>query len=54
MRIATNRVQQAKVGLHCIQGLLLFIAAVLIIAVFTKPGETDGRAKWYFALVRRI
>jgi len=54
MRIAINRVQQAKVGLHCIQGLLIFIAGVLIIAIFTKPGDTDRRAKWYFALVRTV
>lgn len=43
--------QRAKNGVHALQALLIFIAAAMMIAVFTKGGQNDGRLRFYFALV---
>lgn len=37
--------------IHGFQGFLIFLIWALTIAVFTKPGNTDGRSKYVFALV---
>ncbi|KAN0085510.1 hypothetical protein V8E54_001977 [Elaphomyces granulatus] len=39
-----------KNGLHAIQGLIIFLAWVLTIAVFTKGNGVDGRSGWYFGM----
>jgi hypothetical protein len=52
MRQNLSVLQKAKTVIHVIQALLIFIAACISIAVFTGgPGHTDGRSKWFFALV---
>jgi hypothetical protein len=43
-----------KNGLHAIQGLIIFLAWVLTIAVFTKGNGVDGRSGWYFGMVRLV
>ncbi|KAI4214056.1 MAG: hypothetical protein LQ351_003460 [Letrouitia transgressa] len=50
MRLPENFLQKAKVGLHAIQGFVIFLAWAIIIAIFTKDGTTDGRIKYFFAL----
>ncbi|KAI4202911.1 MAG: hypothetical protein LQ346_001884 [Caloplaca aetnensis] len=50
MQLPQNLLQKSKVVLHGIQGLVVFLAWAITIAVFTKPGSTDGRTKFYFAL----
>lgn len=37
--------------IHGFQGFFIFLVWALTIAVFTKPGNTDGRSKYVFALV---
>lgn len=43
--------QPAKNGVHALQGLLIFVAAIITIAMFTKGGQSDGRITYYFVLV---
>lgn len=51
MQLPANVLQRSKNILHAIQGLLIFLAWAVTIAVFTKTGTTDGRSKYFFALV---
>ncbi len=52
MKLPDPHVQQKiKNYIHAAQALLIFLGWVLTIAVFTKPGTTDGRSKYYFVLV---
>lgn len=41
---------KGKSYIHGLQGLIIFLAWALTIAVFTKDGKTDGRTKYYFVL----
>lgn len=52
MKIPVSLQHKGKSYIHGIQGLIVFLAWALTIAVFTKDGKTDGRTKYYFALVR--
>lgn len=52
MRLPDNILQKTKVGLHGVQGLVIFLAWAIIISIFTKDGSTDGRVKYFFALVQ--
>ena len=46
-----NRVyQRAKNIIHAAQALLIFVAAMITIAIFTKNGPSDGRISYFFAL----
>ncbi|KAL9581798.1 MAG: hypothetical protein Q9203_005750 [Teloschistes exilis] len=51
MQFSENFLQKLKTILHAIQGLIVFLAWAITIAIFTKPGSTDGRTKFFFALV---
>ena len=44
--------QRAKKGIHALQALIIFIGALITIAIFTKGGQGDGRINYYFVLVR--
>ncbi|KAL9009262.1 MAG: hypothetical protein Q9173_005698, partial [Seirophora scorigena] len=50
MRLPGNLLQKAKIVLHGLQGFVIFLAWAITIAIFTKPGSTDGRVKYFFAL----
>jgi len=52
MQLPTEHLQSIKNVIHGIQGFVTFVAWALTIAVFTKSGNTDGRTKYFFALVR--
>lgn len=43
--------QRVKNLIHAIQALAIFIAWAISIAILTKGGRTDGRVRYYFALV---
>ena len=42
--------QRAKNILHAVQAVLIFVTAMITIAIFTKPGPSDTRISYYFAL----
>ncbi|KAI4267535.1 MAG: hypothetical protein L6R38_008216 [Xanthoria sp. 2 TBL-2021] len=50
MRLPDNILQKSKIVLHGVQGLVIFLAWAITIAIFTKDGSTDGRVKYFFAL----
>ncbi|OJD38979.1 chaperone binding protein [Diplodia corticola] len=50
MRVQQSKIQKAKTACHAIQGLLIFVAGCITIAIFTKDGTTDGRSRYFFAL----
>lgn len=52
MKLPVFLQQKGKSYIHGLQGLIIFLAWALTIAVFTKSGKTDGRTKFYFVLVR--
>lgn len=56
MRLAQSKLQNVKISLHTVQGLCLFIAMCIMFALFAqadgKDGGSDGRNKFYIALVR--
>lgn len=54
MQLPENFLQKAKVALHGVQGFVIFLAWAITIAIFTKPGSTDGRTRFYFALVQYL
>lgn len=51
MQLPANALQRAKNVIHGIQGLVIFLAWAVTIAVFTRSGKTDGRTKYFFTLV---
>jgi hypothetical protein len=53
MKLEQDSLQKIKNYTHAVQGVLIFLAWVLTIAVFTREGSSDGRTGWYFGLVRR-
>lgn len=54
MKLPASLQQKGKNYIHGLQGLIIFLAWALTIAVFTKTGNTDGRTKFYFVLVRNM
>ncbi|OKL57607.1 hypothetical protein UA08_07071 [Talaromyces atroroseus] len=50
LRIPSTSPARIKNLLHGLQGLLIFFAWVLTIAVFTKSGGIDGRSGWFFGV----
>jgi hypothetical protein len=52
MRQSLSSLQKVKTGIHVVQALAIFIATCITIAVFVQKGKTDGRTKWFFAVVR--
>ena len=51
MQLPPGTLQKGKNAVHAIQGLAVFVAWALTIAVFTQPGNSDGRTRFYFVLV---
>ena len=51
MKIPRNHLGKIKTVLHGLQAAFVFLGFCLTIAVLVN-GETDGRTKYYFALVR--
>ena len=43
--------QRGKNLVHALQGLLIFLGAIVTIAIFAKGGKGDGRINYYFVLV---
>lgn len=58
MRLPQSKLQNVKIGLHALQALLIFIAMCIMFALFAqadgKDGGSDGRNKYYIALVRSL
>jgi hypothetical protein len=46
--------QNIKLALHIAQLVIIFVAWAMMIAVFTSSASIDGRAGWYFGLVRAV
>jgi len=51
MKIAASYLPKAKNAAHAIQALTIFLGWCLTIAIFTQDGSTDGRTRYFFALV---
>ena len=43
--------QRGKNVVHALQALVIFLGAIVTIAIYTKGGEGDGRINYYFVLV---
>ena len=43
--------QRGKNVVHALQALVIFLGAIVTIAIFTKGGNGDGRINYYFVLV---
>ena len=43
--------QRGKNVVHALQALVIFLGAIVTIAIFTKGGKGDGRINYYFVLV---
>ncbi|CAI6333784.1 unnamed protein product [Periconia digitata] len=50
MRINTSYVQKCKTVAHFFQGLVIFIAGCITIAILTQDGEIGGPTRYYFAM----
>ena len=51
MQLPHNYLQKGKNALHGLQGLVIFLAWAITIAILVKEGPSDGRTKYFFALV---
>lgn len=54
MKIAASYLGKAKNAVHAIQALTIFLGWCLTIAIFTQDGSTDGRTRYFFALVSTL
>ena len=45
-----SKYQITKNIIHALQALLMFVAAMITIAIFTQGGASDGRISYFFAL----
>lgn len=54
MAAAARYYQRAKNAVHALQALLMFIGAIITIAIYTKGGKSDGRINYFFVLVRAL
>ena len=43
--------QRGKNVVHALQALIIFLGAIITIAIYTKGGGHDGRIDYYFLLV---
>ena len=43
--------QRGKNVVHALQALVIFLGAIVTIAIYTKGGKGDGRIDYYFLLV---
>lgn len=51
MASVARHYQRAKNGVHALQALMVFIGAVITIAIYAKGGQDGGRINYYFVLV---
>ena len=51
MKLLEQHYQRVKNAIHGLQGLGVFVAWVITIAVFTRRGKSGGQIKYFFALV---
>jgi hypothetical protein len=49
-----SQFQHIKLGLHVAQSVFIFVSWCITIAVFRSSASIDGRAGWYFGLVRPL
>jgi hypothetical protein len=54
MEFNPHHFQNIKLALHIAQLVIIFVAWAMMIAVFTSSASIDGRAGWYFGLVRAV
>ena len=54
MKLAVGYVLKEKIAAHIFQALFIFIAWCMTIAILRADGSTDGRTKWYFAVVCNV
>lgn len=54
MKLQLDAFSTYKNYIHTGQAAILFLAWALTIAVFTRPGDNDGRVGWYFGLVCEV
>jgi hypothetical protein len=52
MGFSADNLQQIKRAIHIAQAVFIFIAWIIMIAVFHSALQIDSRPGWYFALVR--
>ena len=43
--------QRGKNVVHALQALVIFLGAIVTIAIYTRGGKGDGRIDYYFLLV---
>ena len=51
MRLAQDKMAKIKTYVHGGQAVLIAIAWLMIIIIFTREGHSDGRIGWTFGLV---
>jgi hypothetical protein len=51
MKQSLSTLQKVKTVIHIVQAFSIFIAACITITVFTGPGHSDSRLKWFFTMV---
>ncbi len=54
MEFGVHQFPNIKLGVHIAQAVFIAIAWCLEIAVFRSSADIDGRAGWYFGLVRSL
>jgi len=50
MRLQLDRLGLIKNYIHVGQAVIIFLAIVLTVAIFTRNGQSDSRIGWYFGL----
>ena len=51
MRLPQDKLGNIKTYVHAAQGVIIAIAWLMCIIIFTRDGNSDGRVGWYFGLV---
>lgn len=51
MRLQLDSLGKIKNYIHAAQGVVLALALILTIAIFTRDGQNSGAVGWYFGLV---
>jgi hypothetical protein len=54
MKIRLTKLGQIKLGLHTLQGLLVFITACIAIAMDAKKGSSGGAGVFFNIMVRSL
>jgi hypothetical protein len=51
MRLPQDKLALIKNYVHAAQGVIIAMAWLMCIIIFTRQGHSDGRIGWYFGLV---